>query len=135
MARKENLTDVIPVRTIKTKRRQEDKTVFLLEWEGKVAIRKRKSTGLLANLFEFPNVDGSLKETEVENVLQKWNLAGKKIQNVGTYHHVFSHVEWEMMGYQVLVENKNDEFIWVAKEEILKNYAIPGAFRYFREKM
>lgn len=125
------MTDSIPVRNIKTKRKKESKTVFLLECEGKIAIRKRESTGLLANLYEFPNVDGILKEKEIRSVLKKWNLVGKEILKAGEHRHIFSHMEWEMVGVKVSVEKENEAFIWARKEEILEKYAIPGAFSRF----
>ena len=135
LAKKEDLTDSIPVRNIKTKRKKESKTVFLLECEGKIAIRKRESTGLLANLYEFPNVDGILKEKEIRSVLKKWNLVGKEISKAGEHRHIFSHVEWEMTGFKVFVEKPNKAFIWAKKEEILQKYAIPTAFSSFLEKL
>lgn len=125
------MTDSIPVRNIKTKRKKESKTVFLLECEGKIAIRKRESTGLLANLYEFPNVDGILKEKEIRSVLKKWNLVGKEILKAGEHRHIFSHMEWEMVGVKVSVEKENEAFIWARKEEILEKYVIPGAFSRF----
>lgn len=135
LAKKENLTEEIPVRNSKIKRRKEQKTVFLLEYENRVAIRKREKNGLLANLYEFPNVDKNLNKKEIEEILKKWNLQEKKFKKIGTHHHIFSHVEWDMVGYKVLVEAINDEFIWVEKQEILEKYAIPGAFSKFREKI
>jgi len=135
LAKKENLTDSIPVRNIKTKRKKENKTVFLLKCDERIAIRKRESRGLLANLYEFPNVDGILKEKEIRNVLKKWNLVGKEIVEAGEHRHIFSHVEWEMVGVKVLVEKENEQFIWAKKEEILQKYAIPGAFSKFCEKL
>ena len=135
LAKKENLTLDIPVRKAKIKRRKEQKTVFLLECEGKVAIRKREKTGLLANLYEFPNVDGKLSKKEIENVLQSWNFEVEKIERIGMHHHIFSHVEWDMVGFKVVTKNRNDEFIWVEKQELFEKYAIPGAFGKFREKL
>lgn len=129
------MTDSIPVRNSKIKRRKEKKTVFLLECEGKVAIRKRESAGLLANLYEFPNVDGILNEKEIQHVLKRWNLVGIEISETGEYRHIFSHVEWEMVGVKLLVEKENEEFIWATKEEILEKYAIPGAFSRFCGKL
>lgn len=135
LAKKENLTDSIPVRIAKIKRKKEQKTVFLLECENQIAIRKRESTGLLANLYEFPNVEGKLVKEEIEEVLKNWNLQAKKIQKAGTHHHIFSHVEWDMVGFKVSAENMNDKFIWVEKQELWEKYAIPGAFSKFREKL
>lgn len=135
LAKKEGLTDTIPVRNVKTKKRKEQKTVFLLICEGKVAIRKREEKGLLANLYEFPNVNQKLGKEEVSEILKDWNLIGTKMEKVGTHHHIFSHVEWDMMGYRVDVEQINGEFIWAEKKEIFEKYAIPGAFAPFREKL
>lgn len=135
IARKENLTDVIPVRNQKIKRKKEEITVFLLEYEGEFAIRKRKKTGLLANMYEFPNSVQKLTKKQIEEVLQDWNLKGGKPEKIGTHHHVFSHIEWHMTGYKIKATNKNNMFIWKSKEEILENYAIPGAFVPFRDKM
>ena len=55
-AHKENLTKEIPVRIKKQKQKIEKRTVFILEYQNHMAIRKREKTGILANLYEFPNV-------------------------------------------------------------------------------
>lgn len=135
VAKNENLTDVIPVRNQKIKRKKEEKTVFLFEFERKIAIRKRDNTGLLANMYEFPNIDKKVKKNEIEQVIQNWKLTGNQIEKIGTHHHIFSHVEWDMVGYKIQVNNMNTEFIWVRKDEILEKYPIPGAFVPFRDNM
>ena len=56
MSNKKNLTNEIPVRVKKQKRKIENKTVFILKYKNEIAIRKREETGILANLYEFPNV-------------------------------------------------------------------------------
>lgn len=135
IAKNENLTNIIPVRNPKIKRKKEEVTVFLLEKEGKFAIRKRRKTGLLANMYEFPNITRKIGKKEIEKVLEDWKLVGKDVKRIGTHHHIFSHIEWNMIGYRVQVKVENDEFIWKKKEEILEKYAIPGAFVPFRDKM
>ncbi len=135
VAKKEGLTATIPVRNQKIKRKKEDVTVFLLEFEGEVAIRKRDKKGLLANMYEFPNILKKVKQKEIEKVLQDWEIKSSLIEKVGSHHHVFSHVEWDMIGYKIQVTKKNKEFIWKSKEEILEKYAIPGAFVPFRNKL
>lgn len=135
VAKNQNLIAEIPVRNQKIKRRKEEKTVFLLEFGNKIAIRKRENTGLLAKMYEFPNVNKKMNKKEMADILKNWDLVVKHIEKVGTHHHIFSHIEWDMIGYKVQVENDNREFIWVEKEEILEKYPIPGAFVPFREKM
>ena len=56
IANKENLTNEIPVRIKKQKRKVEKRTVFIVKYKDEIAIRKREKTGILANLYEFPNV-------------------------------------------------------------------------------
>lgn len=135
IAKNENLTALIPVRNQKVKRRKEEKTVFLLEFKGKIAIRKRAHTGLLANMYEFPNTAQKLKKNELKTVLQNWGLTGEQIEKIGTHEHVFSHIEWDMLGYKIKVNRINSAFMWVEKDEILEKYPIPGAFVPFRDKM
>lgn len=135
VAKNKKLTSFIPVRNQKIKRKKEEKTVFLLEFEGKIAIRKREETGLLANMYEFPNIDKKINKKEIEIILQNWSLAAKQIKKIGTHHHVFSHIEWDMIGYKIEVNKRNKIFTWIKKQDILKKYPIPGAFIPFREKM
>lgn len=56
IANKEKLTNEIPVRIKKQKRKIEKRTVFIVKYKDEIAIRKREKTGILANLYEFPNV-------------------------------------------------------------------------------
>lgn len=135
LAKKEKLVTQIPVRIKKIKRKQVDKTIFVLECNQKIAISKRKETGLLAGMYEFPNVDDKIDQEGADNFLKSWNLVGKKIIKMESYHHIFSHVEWDMIGYQVRVEKENEEFLWVPKEELLQKYPIPGAFFPFRDQI
>ncbi|MCI8469933.1 MAG: A/G-specific adenine glycosylase [Clostridia bacterium] len=135
IAKNKDLTSLIPVRNQKMKRKKEDMTVFLLEYEGRIAIRKRKEKGLLANMYEFPNITKKMTKKEIPKVLQVWKLESKQIEKIGAHHHVFSHIEWDMVGYKIQLSSMNKEFEWIEKEEILEKYPIPGAFIPFRKKM
>lgn len=134
IAYKKRLTSQIPVRIKKTKRKQEKRWVFLIEWEDNIAIRKREDKGLLAGMYEFPNVIEK-EELEKEQVLQEWNLKIEQKEELGKAKHIFSHIEWNMEGWRIKVEKKNKDFIWVKKEEILEKYPIPEAFRYYKNKL
>ena len=35
----------------------------------------------------------------------------------------------------IKVKNKNEQFIWAKKEEIIEKYPIPEAFRYYKNKL
>ena len=64
----------IPVKDAKKPRRAEQKTVFLLTCGDRTAVRKRPATGLLADLWELPNVDGFLEPQPALELLETWGL-------------------------------------------------------------
>lgn len=135
-AKKENLTNEIPVRVSKMKRKIEDRTVFLLFCGDKIAIRKREDKGLLAGMYEFPNITGKMDEKEIKNfIYSQWGMKIISIKKIKDYKHIFSHIEWKMRGYHIEIDTMNTNFIWVPKEKIRKDYAIPGAFAPFQEKL
>lgn len=131
-AKENNLIKEIPVRIKDTKRKIEDKIVFVIKTkEGKVAIRKRANKGLLANLYELPNVNGALGEKSIESIIKDWNLELVEINQGKDKKHIFTHIEWHMKHYQVIVENENKEFIWISQEKLNNEYPLPTAFAKF----
>jgi A/G-specific adenine glycosylase len=129
VARAKDLTGVIPVKTPKKPRKSEDKTVMLLWKDGRVAIRKREDTGLLASLYEFPNIEGHLNEAQL---LQSLDVKEAKIASLPPSKHIFSHVEWHMIAYRIDLEEKPEEdYLWVTPEQIKKTYSLPGAFKAY----
>ena len=54
-ALREDKIDKLPVKAPKKGRKIEERTVWLLFREGRVALRKRPDKGLLAGLWEYPN--------------------------------------------------------------------------------
>ena len=103
IAKAKGETMELPVREKNLCRKKEERTVFLLTKQGKIAIQKRKETGLLSGMYEFPNVLGKLEEKEINQLLETWKLKGKTIVRKGEKKHIFSHVEWHMFVYQIEV--------------------------------
>ncbi len=136
-AREGGLVDELPVKTPKKKRRIEEKTVLLLQYGEKIAIRKRKPEGLLASLYEFINVDGTLEENDILMLIPET----VKLQPVLKAKHIFSHVEWHMDGYLVKVnqvpEHLNTEgdepLMFVTWDELKETYPIPSAFDAYKK--
>lgn len=126
--------ETLPVKAPKKARKVEEKTVFLLLWEGRVALRKRPGTGLLAGLWEFPNVEGTLTEEAAPAAVSAWGLEPKAWKNKLTAKHIFTHIEWHMTGYTLEVAgNGPAEFTWVDSDG-LESHAVPSAFaRYYAE--
>jgi A/G-specific adenine glycosylase len=134
-AKKENLTDTIPVKSPKKPRKQEQKTVFLLSCRGRYAVCKRAETGLLAGLWEFPNTQNHLSEEEAFSYLETLGLSPIAIAPCVDAMHIFTHIEWHMTGYAAECLTPCEGFIWKSATEILEEYAIPSAFRAYTEYM
>lgn len=127
-----NVTTELPIREKLLKRKIEEKTILILITENdEVALLKRSDKGLLAGMYEFPNVDKILEENEAKKLIEQWNLQLNDIVDLGAKKHVFTHITWNMIGYQVKVKKKNDSFLWVSEKELQKDYAIPTAFYHY----
>ncbi|MBR0280559.1 MAG: A/G-specific adenine glycosylase [Oscillibacter sp.] len=123
----------LPIRAAKKERRIEDRTVFVILNENRVALRKRPGRGLLAGLWEFPNTAGTLTETEAAETLKAWGLTVADWRGKLNAKHIFTHVEWRMSGYLVSVTGADaGKFVWADAVE-LREYAIPSAFGRYRE--
>ena len=129
-AYKNGLTEVLPVRAKKKSRRVEERTVLLLFQDGKIALRKRPDTGLLAGLWEYPNLPESLDEAGALLALAQLGLSAESIIPAGSARHIFTHIEWDMKGYFVEVSGENDDLIW-ADADAFDALALPTAFKKY----
>ena len=117
-----------PVKPPKKPRKKEDKTVLILFSENKTALHKRGNTGVLKNLWEFPNVEGALTEKEAEIWCAEKGMKLLRTERLPSYQHVFTHVEWKLSCYGVWVSGQPEEFLWLDLEG-LEQRAVPSAFR------
>lgn len=119
----------LPVKAPKKARKMEEKTILLLECNGKYAIRKREKKGLLAGLWELPSVEGKCEKEELYEILKE-DEQKAKITALGEAKHIFSHVEWSMVGYAISLEEPlgKEDLLWISAEELREQYAIPTAF-------
>ncbi len=133
LGRERGTAESLPVKAPKKSRRVEDKTVFLLLREGRAALRKRPASGLLARLWEFPNVESALDEPAAAVAVRAWGLEPLAWKRRLTAKHIFSHVEWHMTGYALEVSGEGPEdFTWV---DTLERHAVPSAFSRFTEEV
>ena len=134
-ARKQGMIAEIPVKSKGKARKMEDKTVLIFKDGEKLAIQKRPSKGLLAGLYEFPNQEGHLTMEEVTAYSKKIGLMPVRIKKLEDAKHIFSHIEWHMSGYEIVVdelEKTNEKaFLFIHTEEIEKKYSIPSAFEAY----
>ncbi len=127
----------LPVMPEKKARRRDRLTVLLLYAGDRVLLHRRPARGLLAGLYEFPNLPGDLEEREVLEALRERGMHPVRIRPAGCATHVFTHREWEMKGYEVwLAEGPiPDSLTAVSRDEIENRYPIPSAFSYYVEKI
>lgn len=129
-AYKKGLTEQIPVRVKKMKRRRADKSVFMITApDGRIAIEKRPDTGLLSGMYQLPNVEGFHTDDELQEILQEWKSVPIDIVFTKEAKHVFTHIDWYMKAYHVTVEKHHDRFIWVTEDELKNSYPLPTAFQ------
>ena len=121
----------LPVKTPKKQRREEDMTVFILQCDGSYALEKRGHTGLLAGLWQFPNVPGCLNIKDAVKTLEEWGLEVSDVSRQVERKHIFTHVQWNMRGFYINVKQPVGSFSWMTSEKIDQDAALPTAFRMF----
>ncbi|MBQ3055633.1 MAG: A/G-specific adenine glycosylase [Oscillospiraceae bacterium] len=120
------LAETLPVKTEKAARIKKEYTVLVYRCGDRYLVQKRPESGLLAGMWEFVMKDGHLTETQVET------LTGGVVTKLGKSKHIFTHVEWHMVGYLVCVDTA-DQGVWATTEELRETFAIPAAFRKYRD--
>jgi A/G-specific adenine glycosylase len=126
--------EALPVKNPKKAKRQEDLTVFILRSGDCFALEKRPVTGLLAGLWQFPNIPGKLDAPTALGWAAEQELKTTDIRRIAEKKHIFTHIQWNMTGIYLEVSEKPEHFRWFTEEEIEKNAALPTAFRQFWEE-
>ena len=128
----------LPVRIPKTKRRVEARTVLVIRLpDGRVSLQKRPAEGLLAGLYEFPCLAGHAAEDTVRDYIAACGLTCGRITPLPAAKHLFSHIEWQMTGYAVDVEDDTpagcaSEWLLATPAELDGYYALPSAYAAYR---
>ena len=118
------------------KRTIEEKTVLILQDDGKIALQRREKQGLLAGMYEFPCIEGKKTKRHVLQYIKALGFSSIKIMEAGEAKHIFSHKEWHMIGYNIRVDelSKAEEtakslgMIFADKTEIEEKYPLPSAY-------
>ena len=126
--------EALPVKSPKKEKRQEDRTVFILSCDGRYALEKRPNKGLLAGLWQFPNVSGCLDTQEALAQVERMGLKPRELHKEVHKKHIFTHIQWNMKGIYLEVVNTEGNFQWFTAEEIHTQAALPTAFRQFWEE-
>ncbi len=122
-AKKAGIEKELPLRITKKHIPTEQIAVCVLSHQGCWLVHRRPAKGLLASMWEFPNVIGS--GAEGRNALQQL-VASVGLQvaidsaSIGTLKHVFSHKIWKMTMYEGrltdgILQTKED-WQWLPKQ-------------------
>ena len=128
-----------PKKAGKKARSVEEKTILVIRDEGRVAVRKRPSRGLLAGMYEFPWLEGYPSADAVVEYLADNGIRVIKIQPLEDGKHIFTHKEWHMKGYLVRVDELEPgnpkeavkDWLYIEPAETKDKYPIPSAFRVY----
>ncbi len=129
----------LPVKPDKKERKRVERTILLMEYQDRYIIRKRPDQGLLAGLWELPGIEEHLTLQGVRRILKEWGLAIDEIEPMGKAKHIFSHIEWHMLGYRIRLKELADGYPegsqvrWADKQEIREVYALPNAFAAYTD--
>lgn len=105
----------LPVKSGKKERRIEERTVLLVLAEEQVLLHRRGNSGLLAGLWEFPNIQENreelLERIKTQRVFWGENRepASFRIETERKAKHIFSHVEWHMAGIRMEMKEKEND--------------------------
>jgi A/G-specific adenine glycosylase len=129
----EGVQDQLPVKSKKKSSKTVQLTAGVLTNEdGKVLIHKRPGQGLLANLWEFPNVEviegtGSEQEQFLAYLQTHYRAKAVLQQPFATIQHVFSHLVWNIQVYRGTLESKVEQTPTIKLVDFteLENYAFP----------
>ncbi len=129
VANQNGLKESLPVKTKAKPRKIEERTVYFLFHDGKVALKKRPSKGLLSGLWEYPNF---LSEEPLP-----FAVAGREEADFGPGKHIFSHIEWHMTSRVFLLPSPHlpEGYVWASLEDLQTYYALPAAFADFTPKV
>ena len=145
LAYDEGLTQELPYKAPKKSRRIEKHTILLLTLDEQAALQRRPAKGLLAGLWELPNLPGHLTQNEIKAYLKTQQLELLSLTALPEAKHIFSHIEWQMIGYHAKIRfaqvkenpssygkiSNEDGFHWILKEELSEAYAVPTAFKSY----
>ena len=131
-----NTTDRIPYRSPLRSRKTVNRTILVIRDEKRFLLHKRPEKGLLAGLYEFIGIEESVSKTQALSCTETLGLEPLRIKPLPDSVHIFSHVEWHMKAFEVMVAEieslPGSDYLLLTKKE-LQQFAVPSAFHAYKE--
>ena len=120
-----------PTKPPKKPRRIEKRTVFVLQCGDRLAVCKRPSRGLLAGLWQLPDVPGKLETAEALRQAEQWGVHPTGILKTAERTHIFTHVQWDLRGVWLTCAAEAPQFTWADENALQHEIGLPTAYRQF----
>ena len=128
----------LPRKAAPKARRTVEVTVLLVRSPAGWLIQKRPARGLLAGLWQPLVLEGEKLAAPgaVLDALAGLGLrcGGAAPRPLAPAKHVFSHIEWQMTGWQIELgaQAAPEGFLWAGEAALRAEYALPGAFKAYK---
>ena len=120
-----------PTKPPKKPRRIEQRTVFVLQCGDRLAVCYRPSHGLLAGLWQLPDVPGKLETAEALRQAEQWGVHPTGILKTAERTHIFTHVQWDLRGVWLTCAAEAPQFTWADEDALRHEIGLPTAYRQF----
>ena len=126
-----------PVKPPKKARRKLPVTVSLVRGPQGWLLQRRPETGLLAGLWQPLLWEEALTQEQLAQKLAELGLAGTDWQPLPAAKHIFSHLEWQLGGFECRAADgcAPAGCVWADEAALAGEYALPGAFKAYRKRM
>ena len=121
----------LPVRVPKRTKRGEERTVFIISCNDRFALLKRPDKGLLAGLWQFPDVSGTFTGQSAADKAGELGFSVSSILRETEMTHIFTHIVWKMRGIYLRASKEAEGYRWLTAEEIRTQAPLPTAYRQF----
>lgn len=134
VAYREGKVEEIPAPKQPKPRKIDLRTILILQSDREVLVEKRPDKGLLAGLWQLPSMDGHRTEAEVLSYARTLGLDVVRIEALPAAKHIFTHIEWQMIGYKLTLSALSDipqGTVSASLERLEADFPLPSAFSAF----
>jgi A/G-specific adenine glycosylase len=133
----EGVQKELPVKTKKkTQKAVQLAAGIFTDEQGRILIRKRPESGLLANLWEFPTVELTLdfqrqRDQLAEHFEESYGVKPNVNDSIGQIDHVFSHLVWNVQVYSGIFSGGVPEGpqLKLVNQEEIQEFAFPVPYQ------
>ncbi len=117
--------ETLPVRSIRSSKKEETRSLLLIEEEGRILLHRRPPKGVLAGLWELPAEEDGL-------------ICAVRGEKLAEARHIFTHLIWNMTLYEAALLAplpEDPDFYFASPEELRSELMLPTAFTKILAKL